>query len=186
MRIALAPLALAAITLGAAPAVAQSTAPPAPTTVLSIQPLAAMFDVYAVEGEHTISPNATVGLGASFIGGGQIWDNIHYLSTDLKLRFYPEGHPLRGFAVGGQLGYTRVTDDQGGAYDYTTGTYTKSTTSGPTFGVALDYNWLLGQTRSFYIGLGLGAKRIFAKDDSGGDNLNLVYPTGRISVGYAF
>ena len=185
MRAALAPIALAVLTLGAAPALAQSSASPTPTTVLSIQPLAAMFDVYAVEGEHTISPNTTLGLGVSYIGGGHLWDNLHYVSTDVKLRFYPEGHPLRGFAFGGQLGYTSITDDHG-SYDYTTGAYTKSTTSGPTFGVSLDYNWLLGQSRSFYVGLGLGAKRIFAKDDSGGDRFNLVYPTGRISVGYAF
>ena len=185
MRIRPAPLALAVLTLGAAPAMAQSTSPPTPTTVLSIQPLSAMFNVYAAEAEHTISPNTTFGAGVTYAGGGAIWDGVHILSTDVKLRFYPEGHPLRGFALGGQLGYTSISDDQA-SYDFNTNSYTKTTTSGPTFGVSLDYNWLLGQSRSFYIGLGLGAKRIFAKDDVGNDHYSLAYPTGRISVGFAF
>lgn len=177
----LAPLAtiVVASAVAVASAPAQVAVAPAKTTVLSIQPLAAMFSVYSVEAEHATAPTITLGLGASYWSFG----DLRYASGDFKVRYYPEARPFQGFSFGGQLGYTSVSDVQSDPFG--TGQSTRTTTGGPTFGVALDYGWLLGQSRSFYVGLGLGAKKILAKDNGSGD-LALAYPTARISVGYAF
>ncbi len=94
------------------------------------------------------------------------------------MRFYPEGHPLQGFSFGGQVGYTSISDRG-------TGGSSTSTAHGATIGVALDYNWLLGASKAFYVGLGIGAKKIFANSNDIG-NATLAYPTARISIGYAF
>ena len=164
----------------ALPARGQSVTPPK-TTVLSIQPLSAVFSVYSAEVEHAVSPTITVGAGGSYWNWSDDVDEVRYSSADLKLRYYPEAHPFQGFSFGGQLGFTSVTDR---ALGYgSAGTRTK--TSGPAVGVGLDYNWLLGASRSFYVGLGLGAKKIFATSKDAG-NAHLAYPTGRISIGYAF
>jgi hypothetical protein len=50
----------------------------------------------------------------------------------------------------------------------------------------LDYNWLVGAQKSFYVGLGAGAKRVFISDKDVSDNATVMYPTARISVGWAF
>jgi len=50
----------------------------------------------------------------------------------------------------------------------------------------LDYNWLLGAQKGFYVGLGAGAKAVFISDKDIADKATVRYPTGRISVGWAF
>jgi uncharacterized protein DUF3575 len=169
-------------TIAVASAGAQSALVPAKATVLSIQPLSAVFGVYSAEVEHAVSPTVTLGVGASYWNFDDDFSKTTYTSGDVKLRYYPEAKPFRGFSLGGQVGYTSLSDktdeDVFGGSDETKA-------SGPTIGVALDYGWLLGATRSFYVGLGLGAKKIFAKDDDFGD-AKFSYPTARISIGYAF
>ena len=63
---------------------------------------------------------------------------------------------------------------------------TTGSASGPSMGVMLDYNWLLGAQRAFYVGLGVGAKAVFISDKDISDNATVRYPTARISVGWAF
>lgn len=176
----LAHLVTTAVLLAAAtsPLGAQSAATPR-TTVLSVQPLGLIFEFFSAEIEHALKPSMTVGLGGSYWNGTGV--GIRYTSGDLKLRYYPEGRALQGFAFGGQVGYTSIT---GQSTSPSTAT-SEATVSGPTIGVGLDYNWLLGASNAFYVGLGLGAKRLFVntkdvEDVSGG------YPTARVSVGYAF
>jgi hypothetical protein len=57
----------------------------------------------------------------------------------------------------------------------------------PTFGVILDYNWMLGAQRRFIVGTGIGAKRILASSDERDRvNLDRAQITGRFTVGIAF
>jgi hypothetical protein len=157
--------------------------PTAPkTTVISFQPLNAMFSVYAAEIEHAIGSSVTLGVGGSYWSNSDDVSDTKYSSGDLKLRYYPEAHPLQGFSFGGQVGYTSVSDRSNDSFG---GANTKSTAHGATIGVALDYNWLLGASKAFYVGLGLGAKKIFANTNDIG-NATLAYPTARVSIGYAF
>jgi hypothetical protein len=162
--------------------VARAQSGPAPkTTVISIQPLSAVFNVYAAEAEHAVSPTWTVGVGTSYWNHDEDDFSLRYISGDVKLKYYPDATPFKGFSFGGQVGYTSIKE--GDAFDPSASNET--TVSGPTLGVALDYNWLLGPPQTFYVGLGVGAKKIFAKaEDAGHATVN--YPTARISIGFAF
>jgi hypothetical protein len=170
----------ATILLAATAGAQASTAPK--TAVLSIQPLSAVFGVYSAEFEKALAPTVTLGVGGSFWSHSDDVSKTKYTSGDVKLRYYPEATPFRGFSFGGQAGYTSVSDET----DYGAGAGSdKTSASGPTLGVALDYSWLLGQSRAFYVGLGLGAKKIFASNKDIG-NATLAYPTAHISIGYAY
>ena len=180
------PSALAVLVLAAAHAGAQEAAH-GHRTVLSVQPLAAIFTVYSAEIERAISPTLSVGLSGTHWdfhvsedeAGGE--DELTFQTGDLKLRYYPSGRALQGFAFGGSVGYTR-----GEEKDATTGA--TSSAGGPTLGLLLDYSWLLNERRSFYIGLGVGAKVLFIDEDEfdDDDDFNPRYPTARFSVGWAF
>ena len=156
---------------------ASAQANPAPTGksgVLSIQPISAMLTVYSGEGELALNRSVTLGAGATYWDAGSLGDDdFTYLSGDLKLRYYPEAHALQGFSFGGSVGLTRVAEAD-----------TVSQTS-PSIGVMLEYGWLLGQSRSFYVGVGLGAKAVFINTDDF-DSVTARYPTARLSVGFAF
>ena len=188
-------VALAAFTLAIAPSlVAAQGAPasagvslPAPRSgVLSIQPISAMFTLYAGEYEHRLSPKLTLGVGGTYVSHGADADaggiDTRYSSGDVKLRYYPGAAAFQGFSLGVQGGYTRIT---GAITNDATGESREGSASGPTFGVALDYNWLLGASRSFYVGLGVGAKALFVDAEKFNDAAAR-YPTARISIGRAF
>jgi Protein of unknown function (DUF3575) len=171
---------LAATSLLAGAASAQAVTAPK-TAVISIQPLSAVFGVYSAEFEKALAPTVTLGVGGSYWSHDDDVSTTKYTSGDIKLRYYPEAHPFRGFSFGGQAGYTSLSDETtfaGSGSD-------KTKASGPTLGVALDYSWLLGESKSFYVGLGLGAKKIFASAKDIGD-ATLAYPTAHVSIGYAF
>ena len=102
--------------------------------------------------------------------------------ADVKLRYYPSARAPRGFAVGLLVGVVRYDRPDDGDPLATTEPRT-----GPTAGVVLDYSWLLGRSRRFYVGTGLGAKRVFAiSDDDPDDNYPEVLGAVRIQIGYAF
>lgn len=151
------------------------------TTVISVQPLGTMIDVYAGEIEHALTPSWTLGVGGSNWNPDFGGIGFAYTSVDVKLRYYPEQHALRGFSFGGQGGYSRITTRNSFTDD---GSTDRNSMGGPSIGFALDYSWLLGPSQSFYIGLGAGAKKVFASSNDG--NAKFRYPTARISVGMAF
>ena len=147
--------------------------------VFSIQPISAMLTVYAGEAELAMSRSTTIGVGGTYWSPDVIDGDFNYLSGDLKIRYYPEGHAFQGFSFGGSVGVTRLTASDNSSS-------TGSSASGPSIGVMLDYNWLLGAEKSFYVGLGLGAKTLFISDKSVADEATLHYPTFRLSVGWGF
>ena len=173
---------LAALTTFAATSLGAQVATAPKRTVISFQPLNAMFSVYSAEIEHAVGTSVTLGAGGSYWSHNDDLGDTKYTSGDVKVRFYPEGHPLQGFSFGGQVGYTSVSDHVDDAF---AGEDSESTAHGATIGVALDYNWLLGASKATYVGLGIGAKKIFANSNDIGD-ATLAYPTARISIGYAF
>jgi len=172
---------LAALGLAALPLDAQQDTPVGVphNHVLSIQPLSAVFTVYAGELERVIGQSATLGIGATYWSDDDDGADASYLSSDLKLRYYPSGTPLAGFSFGVSVGFTRVeSEDDAGV---STGEAT-----GPTVGTMIEYGWLLNASRSFYIGMGLGAKALFIDEDEVDEDVTLRYPTARLSVGFAF
>jgi opacity protein-like surface antigen len=181
MRIKSAMLLTAVSLIGIAPAGAQSAVPQR-STVLSFQPLSAMLTLYAGEIEQRVGSKVTIGAGGSHWAYGSD-DEFKYTSGDLKLRFYPEGHALTGFAFGIQGGYTKVSES---FFNQSLGGEKQEHTGGAgTAGVSVDYNLLLGESRSYYLGIGAGAKKLFIDSEKFHDP-TFAYPTARLSLGYAF
>jgi hypothetical protein len=157
----------------------------APKQYVAINPIGAVFTIYSGEFERQVADHASFGVSVSHWGASDSEDDwgsvgVSYWSFDGKLRYYPGPQVLRGFSLGGGLGFTTmsgelVTDDG------------EATGRGNALsaGLFLDYSWLLGQNSNFLVGTGIGAKRLFLLgiDDSG---LVLAYPTFRLSIGYAF
>ena len=57
----------------------------------------------------------------------------------------------------------------------------------PTFGVIVDYNWMLGAQHGFVVGTGVGAKRILASSEERDRvGLDRAQFTGRFTMGIAF
>ena len=153
-------------------------------TVISVQPLSAMIAVYAVEVEQAVGVAMSLGVGGTFWSPDFAGQDMTYTSGDLKLRYYPQGRALEGFAFGMSAGYAHIKDK---STDVIFGTGTSEhTASGPTIGANIEYNWLLGRNNGFFLGLGVGAKRIIAKSDDVSDDVRFGYPTARISIGTAF
>ena len=149
------------------------------SAVFSIQPITTMLTIYTGEVELAMSPSVTLGAGATYWGPDFDDEDFSYLSGDLKVRYYPDARAFQGFSFGGSVGLTRVAASSSNTQD--NGSATK-----PSVGVMLDYNWLLGANKSFYVGLGAGAKALFINEDEFNSNITLRYPTARLSVGWAF
>ena len=111
--------------------------------------------------------------------------------AEAKARYYPSAKGPRGIAVGMSVGLARqraftdddcsfVCTDAGGPLD-----------TGFTVGAFVDYSWLLGRRERFYIGTGVGAKRVFGMEDRTGDDgfiedYRRVLPILRFQTGIVF
>lgn len=165
-------------------AAARAQAPTAATTatdttysrVLTIQPINLVLTIVAGEYEQKLGAATTWGIGTTYWDAGPIGGSGKYFSGEVKLRYYPDGTALRGFSVGGSAGLSNISGGNG-----------SSTLSAPSLGVLLEYQWLLGKTKSFVVAIGGGAKVLIASPDrnSSGD-FTLRYPTARVSIGFAF
>lgn len=173
---------LVVLALLAAPslAAAQSAAPVTiPKNVISIQPISAMFTVLAAEYERKGGSTWSWGLGVTNVSDEDDASTFEttYNSGDVKVRYYPQGNALQGFSFGGSLGFAKVSEDDG--------TTTTSESVG-TFGILLEYQWLLGAKKKFAVAAGLGAKKLMLDENDFSGDVFTAYPTGRLSVGFAF
>ncbi|HKG92870.1 MAG TPA: DUF3575 domain-containing protein, partial [Gemmatimonadaceae bacterium] len=159
----------------------------APRQALSINPVYAMFGVYTGEFERAVGIGTTLSLGASYwdaggdgeLDAGEPADGrISYFTSDLRLRYYPSGTALMGFSFGVSGGYARLAGEISDSEESA-----KGHAGGPTFGVELNYSWLLGERRNVALSTGLGAKRLFVRE---ADNASVVYPTVKLGLGLAF
>lgn len=149
-----------------------------PRNVLSIQPLSAVMTVFSGEYERATSRSVSFGLGATYWDAGNTGDEVTYTSGDLKLRYYPSGVALQGFSVGATAGYSNVAAKSAGVDE---------SVSAPSFGVLIEYQWLMGTKRNFAMTLGGGAKMLtISENEVTSANFTARYPTARISIGYAF
>jgi hypothetical protein len=161
-------------------AAASAQANKVPHNVISIQPLNAMFTVYSGEYERQVGKAVSFGVGGTYWNAEDAGDEASYTSGDLKLRYYPSGAALQGFAFGVSAGFTSVSaQDAGSTVD--------ESESGPTAGVLLEYQWLMGMKRNFSVALGAGAKMLFVDEDNvTSSSFTARYPTARVSIGYAW
>lgn len=148
----------------ATPIEAQQAVRP-PQQAVSANPFGLLLELFNAEYERKVSDSTTAGVGGSFFSKS----GDDYVNADLFYRYYPSGTPLDGWAFGVKAGVTKVTD------------------TGSFFGFGFDTNWswLLGKNDNFYVGAGVGLKRLFGTSD---EHFDLKFiPTVRIiNVGVAF
>ena len=175
---------LLALTLTATTARAQTVDVPVQSNVLSINPFGFLFEWYNAEFEHAFSSTTTwsVGVGHLNFGGDDDNDETSYTSADIKLRYYPSAEAPTKFSAGIAFGYSRVSDED---LDLL-GNVSEDDFDALSIGIDLGYSWLLGRTRQFFIGTGIGAKRLFPIGEGDDDDETFGYPTVRLSIGYAF
>jgi len=146
-------------------------------TYIAINPLLVPFDIGSAEVESGVAPGVTLGGVASYTE----FDDRHWTSFDFKVRYYPSEVVLRGFSVGltgGFLKYSSPSDSVAGR---------RESLDAGTIGIVTDYNWMLGPSRRFVVGTGVGVKRILASaEERDRANLGRAYPTARFVIGYAF
>ena len=172
---------VALLVLAAAALGAQATTPapqprvPIPTrTYVALNPVGVVADVGTVEIENAIAQGVTMGGVVSYI------DVDHRRSTtgELKIRYYPGEIVLRGFAIGGTIGYTRFSNIVKDV---------RQSMSAPTLGIVLDHNWIYGREGHFVVGTGVGAKRVLAPSaDRDRADVDRAVVTGRLVLGFAF
>lgn len=152
----------------AAPGQAQSVLPER-KNVISANPFGLLLELFNGEYERVVSESSTAGFGGSYFTA----EDIDYLNADVFFRFYPQADPLDGWAFGAKAGVTSI--DAVGSY----------------FGFGFDVNrsWLLGRNDNFYVGVGLGLKRLLGvsdEDDPNDDLLEFIPTIRLINVGFAF
>jgi hypothetical protein len=171
-------LVVARATMAQTPAsdVRQGTLIPIPyRTFIAFDPSIIVFDFGSLELESAVAPGVTIG----GVGSYTIVDNNRYTSGDLNIRYYPGEVVLRGLSFGLSGGVLRYSArDSIGAREAITV---------PTIGILGHYNWLIGTTRRFVVGTGVGAKRVLASEEERRKvDLARAYLTARFVVGYAF
>lgn len=161
---------------------AQTVDVPIQSNVLSINPFGFLFSWYNIEYEHAFSSTASWAASAGHISLGDDDDESSYTSAELKLRYYPSAEAPSKFSAGIAFGYSRVTDED----KPEVGEVVENEYDALSIGFDLGYSWLLGRTRQFFIGTGIGAKRLFLLGEEDEDDETFGYPTLRLSIGYAF
>jgi hypothetical protein len=162
----------------AAPAAAQTdTTEIVRTQALSILPVHAILGFYAGDYERAVGQTTTLGVGASYFD----LDDFTYATAEAKLRYYPSGDPLRGLSFGITAGPTYLSESSS---DFEGGESEDNVTA-IGLGVEIARSHILGVDRRFYYGYGAGAKRLFFTGEEA-DGVEVVLPTLRLSVGYAF
>ncbi len=153
-----------------------------PRNVISANPFGIMLGFFNAEYERVTSRTSTIGFGGSTIEVEVCCDEMEsdfsvetqrYVNLDVFWRFYPGSNRTRtyrapvGWAFGVKAGITGVEGE----------TY---------FGYGFDLNrsWVLGPNDNFYVGLGMGLKRLVGAPQD--VDLALI-PTIRIAnVGFIF
>jgi hypothetical protein len=154
----------------------QGTLIPIPSrTFVAFDPSVIVFDIFSLEVENAVAPGVTAG----GVGSYTVVNDDRYTTADFNLRYYPGEVVLRGVSFGLSGGVLR--------YSALDSARERASIIAPTIGILADYNWLIGPSKRFVVGTGVGAKRVLASaDDRRRVDLPRAYLTARFVVGYAF
>lgn len=144
---------------------------------VAVDPLGIPLDIVSLEAESAVANGITMGGAVSYTA------LVHkrYTSVDAKVRYYPGEVVLRGFSLGAIFGITKFANDTANAAGV------KESFTAPTIGVALDYNFMLGERGRFIIGTGITGKRVLASAPKRAlVDIDRAYPSARFVVGLAF
>jgi hypothetical protein len=145
-------------------------------TAFAINPLGIPFEIVSVELESAVHDAFTIAGNLSYFSP----DEFTRSSFEVKGRLYPNEEALSGFSVGFGLGGVNTRENV-----FSGNAVTKQDKTSPSIGVYVDYNWLLGKSNRFFVGTGVGAKRILGDRDDF-DDAPFVYGTARFLIGVAF
>lgn len=146
---------------------AQTQVPTPHQHLVSGSPLSLLADWFNGEYERKLTDRTSVGIAGGWLSKG----DDDYTGVTGFLRYYPREAAFAGFYIGGQGGFFRVDDGE-----------KESTPIG--LGLDMGYGWLLGPEDSVYLGLGIGATRLFGGDL---DHASATIPAIRlINIGIAF
>lgn len=183
--VALAVVALAA----AAPALrAQLNAPlaaplPFPPNRASVNLLGIPFGIGSAEYERFTTEEVSFGAAAGVDENAEKW-------LEGKVRYYPGGRGARGLAVGMSAGLAQIRAFTNDDCFIVCAEANGPLDTGFTVGAVLDYSWLLGRRERFYVGTGIGAKRVFGLSDEetpeGMESYREVLPSFRLQTGLVF
>jgi hypothetical protein len=184
---------VSALVTVAAPAAAQTTTDSVPATVpatrtpkpvrsaITISPFTILLANLSGDVEHRVGSTTTIGIGGTLnLATDGEGDDDGYRNVEAKVRFYPSGDALRGFAVGLAVG----RNNQRSAFDFSGEPAPRRWHS--TLGTEVSYQWLDGrktQRERFVFVIGAGLKRSLGGGD---DRVFSVAPTARLNIGIAF
>ncbi len=164
---------------------AQASAPPkgAPSKIISVNPFLPLAGYFQAEFEAKLRENL-----AFAVSGSHTKLDDEYTSLDAKLRLYPQEKGLEGFAIAAGLGFGRIsTVTETFCTEFGNCRDVRRSTSGPSFSVEAQYQWLLGRSQNTAVAIGGGVKRFYVDDKVGGfDAFDEYAPTLRLTIGYAF
>ena len=146
------------------------------THVFAINPLGIPFEVVSVELEQALQSAFSIGGNFSYFSPSDYTRS----SFEVKAHLYPNEYAPRAFGVG--LGVGLVNTREHRTLNDVPTLVSKTL---PSIAVYADYNWLLGRSERFYVGTGVGAKRILGDSDAF-DQPPFVYGTARFLIGVAF
>lgn len=175
---------LAAVSLGAAPLPAQQPAEAPLTQRASVNLLGIPFGLVSGEYERFATEEVSLGAAAGIDENSESW-------LEAKARYYPGARGPRGFAVGMSVGVARLRAFTDGDCFIVCADASGPFATGVTIGAVLDYQWLLGRRQRFYLGTGVGAKRVLGlrdepRVDAPSVDYRQVLPSFRLQTGFAF
>lgn len=152
---------------------------------VSVQPLHAVLGAFSGEYERFAGSLVSLAGAVTYIDP-ELTDWVDYheqssISTDVKLRFYPDGPSFHGLSLGIQGGtrrqrQTAVTGDPPRFADYSEWRWN------PTIGFLIERGWLDRRNGRTLVATGIGAKRVLREAPLE----DYSYLTLRLSVGLAF
>ena len=138
--------------------------------LISANPIGLLFLWFNAEFEHAVAPTVSLAVAASSYD----FEDARYGSVDGIVRYYPAAKAVRGFSIGGSIGFIDINED-------TCDGCTDDSGSSATVGVRADYVWIIGRDQHFSAAAGVGAKRLLS-NDLGTEGV----PIGRLSIGWAW
>lgn len=142
-----------------------------PDWVISVNPaFLVLLGIFQLDVEQQLTPGITVGPSV-FYHHAADRRYAPKLAADVVFRYYPEGRPFSGFAVGALTGFTSME-------------YDESARNALGLGFTGEHHWLMGEDERLALAVGVGGKRLFYLSERG--RAWRAVPLVRASLGWTF
>ena len=135
----------------------------------------------ALEYERRVTPSVTLGLTAQ-LGLLSREHDGRIQAASIEGRYFFSGDAWRGLSLGAAVGSRQAPNFSSYRLYSQPPTAPRTTTA-----LLVDYHWLVGNGRRFYVGLGTGVEATWrSREARAQTGTPLARPTGRLSIGVAF